>query len=75
MAEVVLHGLDVIPGFQAVHCESVAQIMKAHILHAKRPDNLFERQINRLIGEISPKLRRKDKIKRDPILFWQAVQM
>ena len=62
MTEVFLHGLDVIPGFQAVHRKSVAQIMKAHILHAKRPDNLFERQINRLIGEITPKLRRKDKV-------------
>ncbi len=47
VAEVVLHGLDVVPGPQAVHGKGMAQIMEPKVIERHLLYDLFEAQVRR----------------------------
>ena len=64
VTQIFLHGFDVIPGFQAVDREGVAQIVELHVLQADLFHDRLVVAVHRLIRHEAPELVGEDQIVR-----------
>ncbi len=73
MAEVVLHGLNIIPALNGDNCITVAHIVKPFLLHSQFFYDFLEVIVDRTVGIMPTKLVCKNQI---PLVFpcWKSQE-
>ena len=56
MAEIFLHGLDVVPGAEAVHCKGMAERVEAQLVKAVFLHQPLEAVVQGLVADVASQL-------------------